>query len=100
MNKPDRIRPGLLPAAVITGATQDIGRALADEFARNGHTLLLVARDEAALARTARELGKRHCARVEITAEDLSAQTGAPASSRRSSNTASMPKCSPTMPAR
>jgi short-subunit dehydrogenase len=76
MNKPDRIRPGLLPAAVITGATQGIGRALAEEFARNGHTLLLVARDEAALARAAREVAERHGVRVEITAQDLSAADG------------------------
>ena len=73
MNKPDRIRQGLLPAAAITGATQGIGRALADEFARNGHTLLLVARDEAALrARRDHDRGSERadgCAGVEQTLE-------------------------------
>jgi hypothetical protein len=72
MNKADRIAEVRRPATVITGATQGIGRALADEFARHGHTLLLVARDETALARAARELRERHGVRVEITAADLS----------------------------
>jgi hypothetical protein len=45
---------------------------LAEEFARNGHTLLLVARDEAALALTARALAERHGVRVESAAQDLS----------------------------
>ena len=76
MNKTEKIAGTLGPAAVITGATQGIGRALADEFARNGHTLLLVARDEAALTRVARELSERHGVRIEIAAHDLSAADG------------------------
>lgn len=76
MNKPERIEEARRPAVVITGATQGIGRALAQEFARNGHTLLLVARDEEALARIAREIAARHGVRVEVTAQDLSTEEG------------------------
>jgi uncharacterized protein len=64
------------PAVVITGATQGIGRALAEEFARGGHTLLLVARDEAHLAEAARELAAAHGVEVKFTACDLSTTEG------------------------
>ncbi len=64
------------PATVITGATQGIGRALAEEFARGGHALLLVARDEAKLADTARALAEAHSVEVKFTACDLSTVEG------------------------
>ena len=64
------------PAVVITGATQGIGRALAEEFARGGHALLLVARDEVKLAETARELADAHSVEVKFTAQDLSTVEG------------------------
>jgi uncharacterized protein len=60
------------PSVVITGATQGIGRALAEEFARGGHTLLLVARDEASLARTEAELSGAYGVEVKVAALDLS----------------------------
>lgn len=66
----------LAPAAVITGATRGIGRALADEFAKGGHTLLLVARDEAGLAKTASEIAAEHGVRVQHVACDLSIAEG------------------------
>ena len=46
----------IAPAVVITGATEGIGRALAEEFARAGQTLLLVARDPVTLEQTAGDL--------------------------------------------
>ncbi len=76
MNTMDRIAGAWMPAVVITGATEGIGRALADEFARDGHTLLLVARNEMALARTAAELTKTYGVTVRTTAQDLSTEEG------------------------
>jgi uncharacterized protein len=64
------------PAAVITGATQGIGKALAAEFARGGHTLVLVARDEAKLAATARALAQDHAIEAKYVACDLSTAEG------------------------
>ena len=65
-----------VPAAVITGATQGIGKALAAEFAGGGHNLLLVARDEAKLAAAARALAQAHGIEVQYVACDLSTEQG------------------------
>ncbi len=76
MNKlAKRIEP-LHPAAVITGATHGLGRALADEFASAGHDLLLVARDEVALRRAAQELSAAHRVEVRTLAADLGTEDG------------------------
>ena len=78
MNDIDR-RSGssaLAPAVVITGATEGIGRALAEEFAQTGHSLLLVARDDTALARAADELSSAHGVTVKVAAQDLSTAEG------------------------
>ncbi len=61
---------------VITGATQGVGRALAEEFARGGHALLLVARDEASLAAAARKLASDHGVTVHYAACDLATEAG------------------------
>jgi short-subunit dehydrogenase len=70
-----RVEP-FTPAVVITGATQGIGKALAGEFARAGHTLVLVARDEARLAATAHALSQAHTVDVKYVACDLATEEG------------------------
>ena len=65
-----------LPAVVITGGTEGIGRALAEEFARDGHNLVLVARDKAKLDRTAAELSRAYAVEVKVTAQDLTTPEG------------------------
>ncbi len=64
------------PAVVITGGTEGIGRALAELFAKDGNNLLLVARDEAKLARTAAELTKAYPVIVKVTSQDLTTEEG------------------------
>ncbi|MET8427537.1 SDR family oxidoreductase [Nocardia sp. NPDC004860] len=58
--------------AVVTGASSGIGVALAEELARLGHSLLLVARREDRLRELADRLGARHGIEAEIRAVDLS----------------------------
>jgi short-subunit dehydrogenase len=64
------------PATIITGATEGIGRALAEEFAKAGHTLLLVSRDAAKLSRTADDISRRHSVVVKTAAQDLTTVLG------------------------
>ncbi|MET0156910.1 MAG: SDR family NAD(P)-dependent oxidoreductase, partial [Methyloceanibacter sp.] len=65
-----RIEP-VAPAAVITGATQGLGKALAEEIARAGHPLRLAARDETALAAAAKAIAESHNVEVKFVAADL-----------------------------
>src|SRR5262245_49958047 len=71
-----RIESVVAPAVVITGATQGVGKALAEEFAGAGHTLLLVARDETALATVAKTLSREHNVEVKFVAADLATVEG------------------------
>jgi len=76
MNELNRRIESFAPAVVITGATQGVGRALAEEFARGGHDLLLVARDKASLETAAEELSSTHHVEVKVLAADLSTEEG------------------------
>ena len=68
--------PKLQPITLITGASAGIGAALADEFARHGHSLVLVARREPQLMAVADAVEKRGHPRPRVMIADL-AQPGA-----------------------
>jgi short-subunit dehydrogenase len=62
---------GRKPAVIVTGGSEGIGRALADEFAAAGHVLLLVARGRDRLEQAASELRRDFGAEAHIAAIDL-----------------------------
>lgn len=57
--------------AVVTGASQGIGEALATELAARGHHLIITARRESVLADLAERLRQRYSVAVEVRAVDL-----------------------------
>ncbi|MEO1610680.1 MAG: SDR family NAD(P)-dependent oxidoreductase, partial [Pseudomonadota bacterium] len=59
------------PTALITGASRGIGRALAEEFAKNDHDLILIARNAADLENCAAELAETYSVAVRPLAVDL-----------------------------
>ena len=57
--------------ALITGASQGLGRAFADELAREGRDLILVALPDSGLVQAADEIRRAHGVRVEVFETDL-----------------------------
>lgn len=64
------------PIAVITGASEGIGRDLADLYARDGHDLVLVARRSDLLRALADELTGRHGVSCFVVVADLATRAG------------------------
>lgn len=64
--------PSKSARALVTGASQGIGLAIAKDLARYGHNLILVARREDVLKEIATDLEKKHGVIVEVRPVDLS----------------------------
>lgn len=62
--------------ALITGASAGIGRALAGEFARHGHEVILVARREAELRAACDALADDHGVAADYVVQDLADRAG------------------------
>jgi short-subunit dehydrogenase len=66
-----------MDTVVVTGASSGIGEALAMNFARGGHNLVLVARSEDKLRKLARRLKAEHKVKVWVEPADLSRRSAA-----------------------
>ncbi|MES1974847.1 MAG: SDR family oxidoreductase [Pseudomonadota bacterium] len=64
-----------IPAVLITGASTGIGASYAERFARRGHDLVLVARDEARMEALASRLGQETGVTIDILPADLTQST-------------------------
>ena len=77
MERPTGPSPNKRQTALITGASAGIGYEFARVFAREGHALVLVARNKEKLDQIARELKDQFAVSVRVMPQDLS-QPGAP----------------------
>lgn len=62
---------------LVTGASKGIGKALAEEFAKRGHNLILVARTEKTLKEVANELEDAYGVKVVYLAQNLNEENAA-----------------------
>jgi short-subunit dehydrogenase len=60
-----------LKTALITGSSEGIGRSFAEIYAKNGHDLVLVARNKSKLEEFAQELKTKYAVHVDVFAADL-----------------------------
>lgn len=63
--------PSMNSRALVTGASQGIGMAIARDLAKMGHNLIIVARRKDILDELAAELNRKHAVTVEVRALDL-----------------------------
>ncbi|HET9615967.1 MAG TPA: SDR family NAD(P)-dependent oxidoreductase, partial [Pseudolabrys sp.] len=68
--------PAGKPVCLVTGASSGIGAALAREFARNGHALVLTARRQAELDALADSIARGGKPRPDVIAADIGSAEG------------------------